>query len=54
MPAVAPAAAQTASPGYNVGTQQLDLAQMPSLTIDDGKIAMTMWQAIEIALRRNY
>jgi len=48
------AAAQDQSPGFAVGTEQSDLTWTPVTRIEDGKLQLTMWEAIEIALRRNY
>lgn len=42
------------SPGYTVSTDQVDLGWTPSPKITDGRLELTMWEAIEIALRRNY
>jgi outer membrane protein TolC len=42
------------SPGYEVDTRQVDTSWMPVVDIVDGKLELTMWEAIEIALRRNY
>ena len=53
-PLAAPAAAQTESPGYRVDTRHVDRTWEPQTQIVDGKVEMTMWQAIEVALRRNY
>lgn len=52
MPAVA--AAQIESPGYSVGTERADLTWDASPRVSDGKLELTMWEALEIALRRNY
>jgi outer membrane protein TolC len=46
--------AQTDSPGFTVGTSQVDLTWNASPQVIDGKLELTMWEAIEIALRRNY
>lgn len=48
------AVAQQASPGFAVGTGQVDLSGTPEIRIEDGKMRLTMWEAIEIALQRNY
>jgi outer membrane protein TolC len=42
------------SPGYEVDTRQVDTSWMPAVDIVDGKLELTMWEAIEVALRRNY
>ncbi len=52
LPAVA--LAQIESPGYTVGTKQVDLTWTAGPQVVDGKLELTMWEAIEIALRRNY
>ncbi len=46
--------AQTDSPGFTVGTSQVDLTWNASPQVIDGKLELSMWEAIEIALRRNY
>ncbi len=59
-PVAAPASAQEQqlppndSPGFQIDTRQVDPSWQPNADISDGKVELTMWQAIEIALRRNY
>ena len=49
-----PVGAQTESPGYRVDTERVDTQWQPQPAIADGKVELTMWDAIGIALRRNY
>lgn len=58
-PLAAPVAAQSESPGdespgYRVDTRHVDPAWEPRTEIVDGKVELTMWEAIGIALRRNF
>lgn len=46
--------AQDASPGYTVRTEPVDLDRLPSVDISDGAVELTLWEALGIALRRNY
>ena len=49
-----PVTAQIESPGYTVNATDIDLSWAPTNVPADGKLELTFWEALEVALRRNY